>query len=79
MVCDGVLHSNRILKTLKMSVISKNLLHYQIHFQSKNLCFIFFYQKKNSVNNFYVVLIFYSYVERHHISVQPNCYIWKIL
>ena len=22
MVCDGVLHSNRILKTLKMSVIS---------------------------------------------------------
>ena len=78
MVCGGILHSHRILKTVKQLVIFKNLLCYQINFEGKNLCFIFIV-KNNSVNNFYAVLIFYGYVVHHHmgltISLQQHCYI----
>ena len=44
-----------------MSVTNKNLLCYQIKFQSKTLHFILL-SKTISVNNFYAVLIFYGYV-----------------
>ena len=79
MVCDGVLNSQRILKTVKRAVINNKLAVLSNKFsKQKFTCFIFIV-KNSSVNNFYAVLIFYGYVGYHHIvvttSLQPNCYI----
>ena len=56
MLCNGVLHSHRIFKTVKLSVTNNKLAVLSNKFRMKNLCYIFIV-KNNSVNNFFAVLI----------------------
>ena len=48
----------------------------RLHFQSKNICFIFIV-KNSSVNKFYSVLISYSYVAHYHISLPISLHLEK--
>ena len=74
MVCDGVLHSHRILKTVKRSVKNNKLDVLSNIFSKQNILFCFFCQ--NTIMLCYVVLIFYGCVGHHHmglaISLQPK-------
>ena len=74
MVCDGVLHSHRILKTVKMSVTNNKLTVLSNKFSKQKFMFYKFCDKILCY-----VLIFYGYVGHHHmglaISLQVNYYI----
>ena len=78
MVCDGVVHSHRVLKTVKMSVINKKFVVLSNTFSKQNFMFYFYFQKQ-FCEQFYAVMIFYDCVGHHHmglaIILQPNCYI----